>query len=46
MKKEIKDNMINDPLWEKAKELVDKGEFEKANKIVGQIYRKYGQKYN
>ena len=36
----------NDPLWKNVKELVNKGLFGDANKIVGIIYKKYGEKYN
>jgi len=41
-----KENFNNDPLWKVAKELTDKGNFGEANKIVGEIYKKYGEKYN
>jgi len=39
-------NFNNDPLWEKVKEVVSQCRFGEANRLVGVIYRKYGEKYN
>jgi len=41
-----KETFNDDSLWKVVKELANKGRFEEANKIIGQIYRKYGEKYN
>ena len=46
MKEKKKETFNDDQLWEVAKELAKKGKFGEANKVVGQIYRKYSEKYN
>uniref|UniRef100_A0A6M3LBB0 Uncharacterized protein n=1 Tax=viral metagenome TaxID=1070528 RepID=A0A6M3LBB0_9ZZZZ len=46
MKEENRKKINSDPDWKVVKELVDKGKFLDANKVIGQIYKKYGEKYN
>ena len=46
MKNEIKRKIANDPEWEEVKKLSGKGKFTDANKLIGKIYKKYGEKYN